>query len=236
MFKTPLRSGVLKAGLAVCAMLFSLTISTTASAALLIDGQGGTPLPGGRPLHHNSSTSYYYQVLGFRLGFDATVTGIQAMIGGVRSGAYAISIADPNNLNTSNNLYSTNQTANLNLVPDPFNFNIPMDHGQYMGPTGLKWFLTAGDYWLKFTVPLGGLDGFLRSPGHYNYLAGAEIAIPGRGYQDFGQDPVAVSIYGFAGRGGVPEPATWAVLMLGFGVIGAALRGRRASRQASYCA
>lgn len=30
-----------------------------------------------------------------------------------------------------------------------------------------------------------------------------------------------------AGPGAVPEPATWAVMVLGFGSVGAALRGRR---------
>ncbi len=35
---------------------------------------------------------------------------------------------------------------------------------------------------------------------------------------------------GFAGAGAVPEPATWATLVLGFGLVGSAARRRRAGR------
>lgn len=221
----------------VVAVGLALGAPTTASAALLIDGEGGTPAPGGRPLNHNLETSFYSQALRFTLTSDSTITGIQAMIGGTRSGAYTVSLADAANLDTDSNLYSYDAYADLDLVPDACCF-VPVDRGQYMGRMDLNWFVAAGDYWLKFTVPyagpFGGFDGFLRSAGQYEYMAAADIADAG-GYRDFGPDHVAVSIYGFAGRGGaVPEPATWAMLILGLGMAGATLRRRRAAT--GYCA
>lgn len=201
--------------------------SAPVHAALLIDGQGGVPAAGGRPLNHPVVTGFHFNALRFTLPFDATITGIQSMIGGVRSGAYTISLADANNLNTNNNLHTLNLYANLNLQPDPCCF-VPIDRGQYMGAMNLNWFLKAGDYWLKYTTTLGELDGFLLGGGSYQYMSGF-LTYGSPAYGQFGPDRVAVSIYGFAGRGGggVPEPATWAMLILGFAAVGAGLRRRR---------
>jgi hypothetical protein len=41
-----------------------------------------------------------------------------------------------------------------------------------------------------------------------------------------------VFLLGNAAGGGVPEPATWAMMILGFGMIGAALRRRRVGNTA----
>ena len=43
------------------------------------------------------------------------------------------------------------------------------------------------------------------------------------GYGEFGLPSVAVALYGTAG---VPEPATWAMALVGIGMAGAALRSR----------
>ena len=37
-----------------------------------------------------------------------------------------------------------------------------------------------------------------------------------------------------AGGGGVPEPATWAMMLIGFGIVGGAMRGRQASIRVTY--
>jgi len=60
------------------------------------------------------------------------------------------------------------------------------------------------------------------------------------GFTDFGKSIASVTIdvsndivaiddvrFGFAQGGAVPEPATWAMLVLGFGTIGGAMRSRR---------
>ena len=36
------------------------------------------------------------------------------------------------------------------------------------------------------------------------------------------------------GGGGVPEPATWAMMLIGFGIVGGAVRGRKASIRVTY--
>jgi hypothetical protein len=216
------------------ALLFALLAINPvapASAALIIDGEGGTPAPGGRPLNHNLETSFYSQALRFTLTEDTTITGIQAMIAGTRSGAYTISLADASNLDTDNNLYSVDLYADLVLTPCAGCF-VPTDFGRYMGPMNLNWFVMAGDYWLKFTVPFvgnfQGFDGFLRSAGQYEYMAAADIADSG-GYRDFGPDYLAVSIYGDRNRYvPVPEPTTLALMVLG--LVGISLRSHRRPR------
>ena len=50
----------------------------------------------------------------------------------------------------------------------------------------------------------------------------------GNGY-DLGLDSVFVDL---VAGGGVPEPATWAMMILGFGIVGTALRGNRRRVQA----
>jgi hypothetical protein len=48
--------------------------------------------------------------------------------------------------------------------------------------------------------------------------------------QVFGDLQAAHLTVSFTPDGGVPEPASWALMLGGFGLIGAALRGRRAAR------
>jgi hypothetical protein len=214
-------------GRLLCALL-AINPFAPAAAALIIDGEGGTPAPGGRPLNHNLETSFYSQALRFTLTEDTTITGIQAMLAGTRSGAYTISLADASNLDTDNNIYSIDLYADLVLTPCAGCF-VPTDFGRYIGPMNLNWFVVAGDYWLKFTVPFvgnfAGFDGFLRSAGHYEYMAGADIADPG-GYRDFGPDYIAVSIYGDRARYvPVPEPTSMGLMVLGLVALG--LHGHR---------
>jgi hypothetical protein len=53
------------------------------------------------------------------------------------------------------------------------------------------------------------------------------------GSQDAGWDDIGVDDVRFASAGsGTPEPAAWALMLLGFGGIGAAIRGRRANLRA----
>jgi hypothetical protein len=47
----------------------------------------------------------------------------------------------------------------------------------------------------------------------------------GAGYEGF--PSVAMALYGTGGNAGVPEPATWAMMLIGFGGLGAMMRTRR---------
>ena len=51
-----------------------------------------------------------------------------------------------------------------------------------------------------------------------------------------GGDYVFVDNLTFAGAGAVPEPATWAMMIIGFGAVGASMRRRKVSAAATACA
>ena len=48
-----------------------------------------------------------------------------------------------------------------------------------------------------------------------------------------GNYEVGVDNFQIAGAGGIPEPATWAMMLMGFGGLGAMLRRRRAVHAAA---
>lgn len=89
--------------------------------------------------------------------------------------------------------------------------------------------LAAGDYWTSITVdPASGAGCICWMP------ASATPTIPFGAYNNnfTGQNWLERELYfGFRvfgeTAGGVPEPATWAMLILGFGVIGAGMRQPR---------
>ena len=63
---------------------------------------------------------------------------------------------------------------------------------------------------------------------HLKWRSGID---PGRG-KALGVDEIAV----IGGAAGVPEPATWALMILGFGGLGASLRRRRMITAPAECA
>lgn len=94
----------------------------------------------------------------------------------------------------------------------------------WQGLRGLRWTVGPGAYWLGFESPGATFDGVIGSPLRiapfatgFPPLAPYTVADP-----DFFGAAVRI-----AGDAAVPEPGTWALLVLGFGVAGAALRRRR---------
>lgn len=60
-------------------------------------------------------------------------------------------------------------------------------------------------------------------------LADADVEVSGRNSQTYSYDrSISFSLNGVTGA--VPEPATWAMMILGFGLVGAALRQRRGAQ------
>lgn len=99
----------------------------------------------------------------------------------------------------------------------------------WRGAYDLSWSLAAGDYWLTFEPPLDSeFQGSLRMhPADPLPLYAMNI----RGQWEY--DP-----YGRDGRdtfgvriSAVPEPATWAMMIMGFGLTGAALRRARETEE-----
>jgi hypothetical protein len=82
---------------------------------------------------------------------------------------------------------------------------------------------------------LGSITGLLGNP---NAFALQTITFTGlgRSVTFVGTDAtLGVDDFNFTlAGGGVPEPATWAMMLIGFGLVGGAMRGRRASIHVTY--
>ena len=90
----------------------------------------------------------------------------------------------------------------------------------WTGANGLNWAVGAGNFWLAFeSTGIFGMRDGAPSPvvGYaYSYDNGPWVR-----YDDF---DLGIRVFGGAV---VPEPGTWALLVLGFGAIGAGMRARR---------
>ena len=84
---------------------------------------------------------------------------------------------------------------------------------------------------------LGSLTGVLGNPGAFTLQTITFTGI-GRSITLVGNDAtLGVDDFNFTlagGGGGVPEPATWAMMLIGFGIVGGAMRGRRARIRVTY--
>lgn len=84
---------------------------------------------------------------------------------------------------------------------------------------------------------LGSLSGLLGDPNAFQ-LQTITFSGIGRSVTFVGPDAtLGVDDFNFTlagGGGGVPEPATWAMMLIGFGIVGGAMRGRKASIRVTY--
>jgi PEP-CTERM motif len=84
---------------------------------------------------------------------------------------------------------------------------------------------------------LGSLSGLLGDPNAFQ-LQNVRFAGIGRSVTFVGPDAtLGVDDFNFTiagGGGGVPEPATWAMMLFGFGLVGGAVRSRRTSIRVTY--
>lgn len=114
------------------------------------------------------------------------------------------------------------------LFSQAFNLNgvAPLD---WYGATGLNWSVGAGSYWLAF-APDANVSGIW--PGDAPSPLDEYAQASGGAWQNVGPNAfdyldVGVRISGTPNvAAAVPEPATWLMMLVGFGAIGAALRRR----------
>lgn len=188
----------------------ALALGAPAQAANIVDtGPGSAPpffLVAGGLSNHGE----------FTLAAPATITGIEIYGFIIAPGAFRFSIASDGGNEPGASLFS--QSAALGAGTEGWH-----------GVSGLSVALGAGTYWLGF-----GADGSSGLAYHYgnapNPLGNESRFSPGTPpsgrYVDIDPANFAWRVTG-AAVAPVPEPATWALMIVGFAGLGASLRARR---------
>jgi PEP-CTERM motif len=178
------------------------------------------------------------------INFDGVPTN--DLVNGFYSGGTSSSGATGPNLGVSFTGFQTTsgfgETSPPNLA---FNAGGPAFANTTFGFTGFSF--TAG-FFQPGTVSvfsgvsgtgtlLGSLSGLLGDPNAFQ-LQNVRFAGIGRSVTFVGPDAtLGVDDFNFTiagGGGGVPEPATWAMMLFGFGLVGGAVRSRRTSIRVTY--
>lgn len=146
----------------------------------------------------------------FKLEGSTVLTSVLGWIGGDEGARLTVSIYDQPDFLPGKALYSASFIGN--------------GMTGWQGADSLKWALGAGNYWAVFATTSG--ESFMPN-GAPQPLRGYAHFADGT-WQNLREQSLGVRIEGFA-AGGVPEPASWAMLIGGFALCGAAMRTRRAN-------
>lgn len=209
------------------AVLASLAIGGAASAATLYqqnwDGSGDAYASQNDTQGGNGNYATVYD--NFTLGSAATITGLtfkggyfnptqQGNITGFTIGIYSSNAGQPGSALATFNIPGTGGESGCAIAAGR---SLACDYSVAIN------FAAAGgtEYWLSVVSDVG-----------YPPQWGFETGTGGDGvsYQDFfgARSPVNSDMaFALTGSGAVPEPATWAMMILGFGVVGAATRRKR---------
>ena len=208
------------APLAGLAAAFAIA-GTPAHAGIIVDTGAPTQTNGGYTLLNATAIpGFGAQSIAARFSVSErdVITGIEGWVGRFGGGPKTYHIT----------LYADGPGPN-HWVPGEELYTVGLSDGGpgngYIGTTSLDWEVLAGNYWVAFEVrPTDTLFGFmpyfvpnplqeaLGPPGAYNPAPGA----PGSAFRIYSTDAHEV-----------PEPTTWALMILGFGATGAMLRSRR---------
>ncbi|MBB4618092.1 PEPxxWA-CTERM sorting domain-containing protein [Sphingomonas abaci] len=188
------------------ALAATLVIAAPAQAATIVDT--GKPVGGDNPIALNPNQSLAGR---FLLTSATVLTDIQGFIGSSPNAEITIAIRDgvaaPGNV-----LYSGSLTA--------------VRTASFQGLSDLNWMLDAGQYWVSFAS--SGYSSMM--PGAPRPMTQTAYLDPRWGWQSYPMS-MGVRISGVAAA--VPEPATWAMMIVGFGVAGGALRRRSSATRAA---
>ena len=163
-------------------------------------------------------------------GSCVDLDGSTSNAGLTSSGSFAFNAGDRVALSY---LFSGNQRGGAtDFFRTRFNFTSPIAGATFGSESTTFGSVNYGTF---YNVPAFRLDIFNIPPSfgmtdmEFYFIAGSAGSVS-FSFEDFGNDNVGVIIDSVAlDITAVPEPSTWAMLILGFGVIGAAARRRRAA-------
>lgn len=200
----------------------STAIAPPAAAATLVD----TGVPDGQGIGNGWALSANQKLAGlFTLAGATTVTSVEGFMRGLGAVAGTVNISiftggvDPG---SSGLLHS----ADFAIAPS--------QTAAWQGVFGQSWNLAAGQYWVLFASDVqANMVYSPPNPLSQNANLATGFSWAQRGSQ-FGigvriTDDVSPQV-----PGAVPEPGTWAMMLIGFGVVGGALRARRRAVKVSH--
>ena len=183
-----------------------------AYAAEFVDTGPGPEGPTGWTLNPSQSLAAE-----FVLGQDSTITSVEGWIASIIDGS----------LFTASIFSDGGNVPGSVLFSSSFSGGAP-GTGQWQGAYGLSWNLAAGTYWVGFSGQNG--LGTMPNPSA-NPLGNEAFTFEGNwvGFDDLSIGARVTGNQGFnnPNTGAVPEPSTWAMLILGFFGVGAAIRSAR---------
>jgi hypothetical protein len=187
----------------------ALVVAQPVSAATLVDTGQPTFVGGGSIV-----ATYQWLAAEFTLGSSATVNQVQGWLGVSDFVPLRITIRSDAGNAPGSEIYS----ADFLGLPS---------EGAWQGAKGLSWALAAGDYWVSFESDHSDQIAYMPggAPGLLNRYA--FTSNQASSWNEGGFAGVGVRIFGTTGA--VPEPATWALMISGFGLVGTAARRRTRS-------
>ena len=195
--------------IAFAAFISAAVMASPAAANYVVDT--GTPLSNEIQLSQSQSLAGY-----FTLTSATQVTSVEGFIRGLDSVGTISIYKDAAVPAASNILFSKS-------------FAILASGGSWQGVFGQNWVLDAGSYWVGFSNSGNGNDmrGFTPNPlPQYAFSTGSVWTLSNPSSVS-AASAIGVRIDGNRFVADVPEPASWALMLAGFGAIGGMLRTRR---------
>lgn len=191
----------------------ALVFASSAQAATVVDT--GTPV--GRTQYTLSASQSLAGL--FAVTAPTKITSLEAFIRNFTT----------NSENVTATLFSDGSVPSAANALFSTTFSVAGESEGWFGASGLNWDVGAGNFWLGFaTGPSMSMRNGAPSP-----LSGYAFTSIGN-WLTFNALGTGIRVEGTAGA--VPEPATWAMMLMGFGFVGGAMRSakRRQKLTVSY--